>query len=433
MMKHQPVMDIDKHRQPLVAVVIVNWNGWRHTIAACRSLDRSTHQALEVIIVDNASTDESLARLRAAVPHAHIIANPVNDGFSGACNIGMRYAVQSGCDYVFLLNNDALVERQTIAALVSASKAKKDSALLGSAVVYISSGEYQFFGSRRCPIIREPEFFTFEKDGALLAQDTIETDSILGAAFFIPAGVLDRVGLFDERFFLNYEETDFCYRARKQGIPSLIVPASLVSHHANASLGSYPAPMQAYFLARNGLLFAEKHGPAEQRRLLFLLKRHYWDMRRAWRATPRKYLPTRAIQRAFWDYAWRRFGDCPTQIRRMDSMYRDLADAPKSLSEILSDALTPAFWKARFRELSQARHLSGAEKADLIGTSMAIGFGTLIFGGLLLDASISFVASVFHEPEFARMHAIGFVMAGGLGVVFASWFFADAVRRQTWY
>jgi hypothetical protein len=70
---------------------------------------------------------------------------------------------------------------------------------------------------------------------------------------------------------------------------------------------------------------------------------------------------------------------------------------------------------------------------DLFGTSVAIGLGTLIFGGVFLSACIAFIAGVFHKPEFAHMRNIGFVMAGGLGVAFASWFLADAVRRPHWY
>ena len=321
---------MNSSRSGTVGVVLVNWNGWQHTIAACRSLDLSTHKAIEIIIVDNASADDSLVQLRTALPHAHIIANPINAGFAGACNIGIQHAVQLGCDYVFLLNNDALAESETIAKLVAASKVKQDSALLGSALVYISSGAYQFFGSRTGTIIRQPEFLTFERDAALLSQDFIETDFIVGAAFFIPVRLLDRIGPFDERFFLNYEETDLCYRARKLGISCFVVPASVVRHHANASIGNYPAPMYAYFLTRNGLLFSEKHGTPAQHRSLFRLRTLYWDIRRSWKTARRKDLPTWAILRGFWDYARRRFGDCPAVIRHWDALYRAIPYRPSS-------------------------------------------------------------------------------------------------------
>ena len=417
-----------------VGVVIVNWNGWRHTIAACRSLENSSYPSIKIIIVDNASADDSLARLRAAVSHAHIIANGVNAGFAGACNIGIRHAAELGCDYVFLLNNDALVENDTIGRLVHASAVKKNSALLGSAVTYLASGKYQFFGSRAGTAVREPELFVFEKDGALLSQDFIETDYILGAAFFIPVPLLNRIGTFDERFFLNYEETDLCYRAGELGISCFIVPGSIVRHHANATMGSYPAPMQAYFLTRNGLLFAEKHGPPAQRHPLFLLKRLYWDIRRAWKTARRKALPTQAILWAFWDYTRQRFGDCPAEIRRMDALHRSM-DGPSSnrAGTKISVAGIHHAWAEKLKYLVQTDHLSRPEMVDLFGTSVAIGLGTLIFGGVFLSACIAFVAGVFHEPEFAHLRNMGFLMAAGLGVAFASWFLAGAVRRRTWY
>ncbi len=71
-----------------VGIVIVNWNGWRHTIDACRSLENSAYPSIKIIIVDNASADDSLTQLRTALPHAHLIANGVNAGFAGACNLG---------------------------------------------------------------------------------------------------------------------------------------------------------------------------------------------------------------------------------------------------------------------------------------------------------------------------------------------------------
>jgi len=250
---------MNNSRSGSVGVVIVNWNQWRHTIAACRSLDQSLYRDFKIIIVDNASADDSLSQLRAAVPQAEIIASLLNGGFSGGCNIGIRRALDLKCDYIFLLNNDARAERQTIGRLVDASRSKNDGALLGSAVIHASSGDYQFFGSRAGAPVGESDEFKIGIDGQLLEQEFIETDFILGAALFLPASVLARTGLFDERFFLNYEETDLCYRARKLGIPSFIVPSSAVRHHASATLGPYNAPMQTYFLTRNGLLFADKH------------------------------------------------------------------------------------------------------------------------------------------------------------------------------
>jgi GT2 family glycosyltransferase len=319
-------------RSALVGVVIVNWNGWQHTLAACQSLDQSLHQAFKVIIVDNASSDDSLARLRTALPQVEIIANSVNAGFSGGCNIGIRRALDLECDYIFLLNNDALAESQTISRLIDASRSKNDAALLGSAVVFASSGRYQFFGSRTGKVVGMSEYFNAVADAQLLQQEFIKTDFILGAALFLPAAALTKTGLFDERFFLNYEETDLCYRARDLGIDSFIVPSSLVRHHANSTLGPYTAPMQSYFLTRNALLFADKHAPLGQRLRAYKyhLATFYWNIRKSWEAGSIMDRPSRAMARAFWDYGMRRFGDCPALIRRYDALHRGHPYLPSS-------------------------------------------------------------------------------------------------------
>jgi GT2 family glycosyltransferase len=317
-----------------VGVVLVNWNGWTYTAAAARSLDQSDYRNLKIIIVDNASSDDSLVQLRAAIPHADIIAHPVNAGFSGGCNIGIRRAIEQGCEYVFLLNNDALAENSTIAKLVEASKVKNDMALLGSSIVYVSSGEYQFFGSQTAAVLGGSDRYDVRFQSHLLTQDFIETDVVLGAALFLPAKVLARTGLFDERFFLNYEETDLCYRAQKLGLECFVVPSSQIRHHANAAIGPVGAPMQSYFLTRNVLLFADKH--ASLRRRLRVYQFHvtalYRNIRKSWQVGNFMDLPTRAMARGFLDYALRHFGDCPAVIRQYDACYRRQAYVPSSAS-----------------------------------------------------------------------------------------------------
>jgi GT2 family glycosyltransferase len=317
----------------LVGIVIVNWNRWQFTIAACRSLSQSTHREFRIIIIDNASADDSLAQMRAALPEADIIASPVNAGFAGGCNIGMQRAMALGCGYVFLLNNDAEVESQTISRLIAASKARGDHAVLGSALVFPDeTRKYQFFGCKRGAVLDQAEFFSATADAHLLEQDAIETDFVVGAALFLPARILEKTGLFDERFFLNYEETDLCHRARKLGIPSFIVPSSVVRHHAHATMGPFQAPMQLYFLTRNALLFAEKHGSAEERRqtLKSRLAAFYWNVRRSWEAGFILDPPSRGMLRGLWDYYGKNFGDCPAAIRRLDADFRGLPYLPSS-------------------------------------------------------------------------------------------------------
>ncbi|MGZ5920143.1 MAG: glycosyltransferase family 2 protein [Rhizomicrobium sp.] len=306
-----------------VGVVLLNWNGWRYTVAAAESLQSSSGVSIKTIVVDNASTDGSLDHLRDALSEAEIIANPVNSGFAGGCNVGIRRALDVGCDYIFLLNNDALVCPTTIPELVAASQRLHDKAILGSVVRFADSDEYQYFGSRYSNQSAHPVWFKAGEDGHLLAQPLIETDFALGAALFVPSDVIRRVGMFDERFYLTYEDVDLCYRARKHGIGCAMVTSSVVYHHASVSMGPESAPLQTYFLTRNELLFSEKNVRGIQlfRLYCFRLGRLFVRILRAMISGTLSNPSFKAMLLGYRDYLFRRFGECPLVIRRSTAAF----------------------------------------------------------------------------------------------------------------
>jgi GT2 family glycosyltransferase len=235
---------------------------------------------------------------------------------------------------VFLLNNDATVTEDTLGSLYLASKALSDSAALGSVVRYRDSGALQFFGSRTSPVSGGPNWFSIPADASQLNAEIIETDFVIGAAFFVPMSVLDKVGNFDERFYLNYEEVDWCYRARRLGVPSFVVTRSVVFHEGSASLGDWHAPMQTYFHARNRLLFYDKHTSIWQRIRGFTqviwrgFKEVVWyaacrmNLKRSPNPTYELNPSTHALLLAIRDYMLRRFGDCPQVVRDLARKHR---------------------------------------------------------------------------------------------------------------
>lgn len=306
-----------------VGVILVNWNGWQDTVRAHRSLEASLERDWVAIVVDNASTDDSAERLAEALPHAVLVRHPTNAGFAGGCNIGLRQAEALRVRHVLLLNNDAMVLPDTLGALLQASRQLGGRAVLGGVVKYWPGGHLQFFGSRTHPGHGRPDWFKAPADLVRLEAPLIETDFVLGAALFAPMDLVHAVGGFEERFFLTYEETDWCYRARRCGFLVKIVPAAVVHHAASASLGAPDAPMQTYFLQRNQLLFGDKHATTRQRWRGYAeaLRRLAQGLRGSVRFTP---LPafsmqpgTQARLLALRDYLLRRFGDCPPKVRRL--------------------------------------------------------------------------------------------------------------------
>ena len=305
---------------PLIGVITVNYNCWLDTLEAARSLEASRDVRTLPIIVDNASRDGSVQQLRLRLPEAEIIRSEVNLGFAGGSNLGIRRAMELGCDYVMFLNVDATVQPDTLAALVEESRKLRDRVVLGSLLRY-PTGKFQFIGSYLNPKTGHPTWY--DVDGLdRLNEPLITTDFIIGAAMFAPTEIFKAVGLLDERFFLNYEETDWCYRASDAGYQCFMVPRSIVIHRSNATVGGYRAPLQSYFCFRNELLFIDKHATTLQR--LRAYKRAAVTLGRSAAKALLKgddQLRAKALFAATRDYLARSFGDCPDEIREYARRY----------------------------------------------------------------------------------------------------------------
>ncbi len=252
---------------PLVSVVIVTWNG-RHLLEQCLpSVVATRYAALEIIVVDNGSTDGTVGWLRAHHPTVRVLALDENRGFCGGNNAGMEIAEG---DYVVLLNNDVEVTPDW----------------LGPLVVWME--RHPSCGAAQPKLLRHDRRDAFEYAGACggfldalgypftrgRVFDTMETDRgqydaparifwATGAALVLRKSVLETVGGLDERFFMHMEEIDLCWRIQEAGFTVHAVPASVVYHIGGASLPQGD-PRKAYYNFRNNLLLLYKHlsGPA---------------------------------------------------------------------------------------------------------------------------------------------------------------------------
>jgi len=315
--------DMDQS-QGKIGVVVVNWNRAEDTLAAYQSLTASTFADWRLYVVDNASSDDSAVILeRELGDKTTLILNPVNGGFSGGCNLGVARALADGATHIFLLNNDATVSPSTLDTLRRESLAQGDRAILGCAVKYFGLDRYQFFGSSTAKYFGTPLWFG-DDDLSKLSSRTVETDFALGAALFAPTQIWRDIGAFDDQFYLNYEEVDWCYRARKAGFACYVVPAAIVFHKVGATIGPINGPMQNYFLSRNELLFARRHATFSQRARLFcrsllnLIKSTIKDVITFGKVRP----PTQAHALGLYDFVRGNFGDCPAIIRRLASEHR---------------------------------------------------------------------------------------------------------------
>jgi GT2 family glycosyltransferase len=338
-----------------VAVVTINWNGWRHTLACLSALRASVGADWHLFIVDNGSTDDSVARLRDLGPDTTLIEAGANLGWTGGNNLGLRHVLDQDLEHIFILNNDAFVHPDTLARLVAASRQATPRPVLGAYHKGAKTSDYDFCGAHIEPRTGIPAWNDIRMhqppgDGAL-----VDTAYVGGAALFMHRDHLRTVGFFDDRFFLNFDDTDWCARAKKAGFPLKMVGGAVVDHEGSASIGGRHAPLQTYFLTRNKLLYAQKHATPVQR--LRLMRHIVWQAKdlapgrglmRYYNGLRARHGLSAALRLGIVDYFAGRFGDCPAVVRQWQADHARTKTAAAPATDVDVTAIVPTYNRANY-------------------------------------------------------------------------------------
>lgn len=313
-----------------VAIVVVNWNAWQMTLECLATLRASRGAQWHLYIVDNASSDDSCEHLTGLGEDVTLVRSDVNGGWTGGNNLGVERALADGCDDIFLLNNDALVEPDTLAKLRDYQRSYPGNCVVGP-IHYDGSGQMlDFVGATVNAQTGMPEISVARgTDPSALSAD-YATSFVKGAALWARREHFERVGLFDPAFYLNYDDTDWCFRARAAGIELRMLKSARILHAGSGSIGGALSPLNIYFLARNELLFSQRHCTRTRRlRHLVAFLRHSSRIpsyrsrtRRALALLTGSHPTARAWRMGVRDYLRRRFGDCPPEIRAMNRLGR---------------------------------------------------------------------------------------------------------------
>jgi GT2 family glycosyltransferase len=241
---------------PKVSCIVLNWNGWQDTIECLDALKKCTYPTLTIMVVDNGSTNDSVARIQAAHPDVVLLESGENLGFAGGNNIGIRYALAHGADYVWLLNNDTKPAPDALSALVAKALTDRGIGAVASICYYADapSTVQAWAGTRVNLWIGYSRLSTVPH-----ADDWFH--SLNGTSMLIVRTAIDDVGLLDEGFFLYWEDTEFCLRLRKKGWRIAAAPDSRVLHKVNASTGGNRLILDRYHTA-SGLRILRLHSPA---------------------------------------------------------------------------------------------------------------------------------------------------------------------------
>jgi GT2 family glycosyltransferase len=253
---------------PRVACIVLNWNGGQDTVECLDALQQCTYSDLTIVVVDNGSTDDSVARIRAAHPGILLLESGKNLGFAGGNNIGIRYALAHGAEYIWLLNNDTKPAPGALPALVAKALTDRRIGAVASICYYANApSKVQAWAGTRVNL-----WIGYVRNSTVPHPDDW-FEALYGASLLIASAAVEDVGLLDESFFLYLEETEFCLRLRRKGWRLAAAPDSRVLHKMNASTGGNPIIMDRFFTA-SGLRILGLHSPAPRfASLLFLTAR----------------------------------------------------------------------------------------------------------------------------------------------------------------
>lgn len=280
-------------RDATVAIVVLNWNGWKDTVECLDSLTRLQHSAYCVIVVDNASTDESIPRICAWAEGARsskdasftfttldecdisgftrrlqandmlLLKASVNGGYARGNNLGIRLGMQCGATYLWVLNNDTVVEEGALSALEKVAALDASVGIVGSVLVYYDDRtRIQAYGGATFNkyIARGNQIaqgWTFDPQ-TISSLAAVNPAYISGASLLITTRFVADVGLMEEKYFLYYEEIDWAARASGKWRQA-IAPESVVYHKEGGSIGTATRTIRSalsqYYLNRNLLIF----------------------------------------------------------------------------------------------------------------------------------------------------------------------------------
>jgi GT2 family glycosyltransferase len=249
-------------------VIVLNWNGRDDTIACLRSLRESTI-SLHVIVIDNGSSDDSADRILRTALADDVVSTGTNLGFAEGNNVGLRLAMRRGAEMIIVLNNDTIVEPDAMERLVVE---------LREGISLAASPDIRFFDAPGLSWFRGgvvdhgwPRHLQADEPMGPPTQmsDALRSSGFLtGCCIAARREVWDTVGLFDQSYFLIFEDSDWSARAVSAGVTLAVATPSRIRHRVSRSLELDGGLLSGYYFVRNGLRFQASYYPSERPRFV---------------------------------------------------------------------------------------------------------------------------------------------------------------------
>lgn len=239
--------------EQLVCIILLNYNGLNDTVDCIDSIQKVDYSNIKIIVVDNNSNDRNiLANRLKNYKNVITLISEKNNGFSAGNNIGIRYAKELGAEYVILLNNDTIVEKNFINNLVNVAKEKVDAGIVTGKICFFSKPEYIWYAGGSFDQKSGMSCHHRYKDKNNKNEDIQSISFATGCLMLITSEAINRVGLLDESYFMYCEDLAYSLEILKSGLKIYYVPDAVIYHKVSASTGNN-SDFTNYYMLRNSL------------------------------------------------------------------------------------------------------------------------------------------------------------------------------------
>lgn len=307
---------------PLVQIIVLNWNGADDTLRCVASLEQQTYPRFQIAVVDNGSTDDSWQALSGLGDHIHLVRLDQNLGYTGGNNAAMADAFAAGADYVWLFNNDAEADPDSLRRLIARCEADSSIGLASPLVLEASDRTSVQLG---CGLfdLTTPSFVpTYDIAQAREWHEKYPDRIVLhGTALLIRRALYDRIGGLDDLFFAYWEDIDYSIRSAQAGFRNVAVLETAIYHGSKQTREAPESikPHYYYFYSRNELLMWRKFATGRK-----FLRAALWILQRQMRQIARMPANTAgidAVLSGLW-HGWRNIGGSYNPTRKMPRLLR---------------------------------------------------------------------------------------------------------------
>ena len=257
--------------EPLVGIIVLNYKNATDTEECIESLRKIVYKNYFIIIVDNNSQDGSFEKLSELYPELIVLETGENRGYAAGNNYGIRYALKKGAEYVCILNNDVVVDPSFLTKLVNYMEQHQTVGMTGANIceyynreIVQSTGFIVNYNTARTPHINAGKRV---KD--VIHDQPLPCDVVCGACMMVRKEIISKIGMIPEIYFLFYEETEWCVRAKKAGFEIVSIMDAIVYHKGSATIKKTNG-ISNYYMRRNSVLFERRNASILQNIVFFM-------------------------------------------------------------------------------------------------------------------------------------------------------------------